>query len=258
MRSKRGLKGKQSEETSSEGFASTCSVLAVGLFALTFVFQNFMIPSSSMASTLLAGDHVVVERETLAPATEWAGFMHYREVHRGDIVVFYKPTEEANGEHIFVVKRVIGIPGDRIHLRNGIVYLNGVAQDEPQAAKPTPANYDPYVDDFPSVNPSTEPGVTAEWSATLPDHMQGSDVVVPSGNYFVMGDNRTNSMDSRFWGFLPRQNILGRPLFVYWSIVIPETGADDAPLSEQAESTLHEFIHFFDETRWSRTFHRIQ
>jgi signal peptidase I len=258
MRSKRRLKGKQSGETSSEGFASTCSVLAVGLFALTFVFQNFMIPSSSMASTLLAGDHVVVERETLAPAAKWAGFMHYREVHRGDIVVFYKPTEEANGEHIFVVKRVIGIPGDRIHLRNGIVYLNGMAQDEPQAAKPTSANYDPYVDDFPSVSPSTEPGVTAEWSATLPAHIQGPDVVVPSGNYFVMGDNRTNSMDSRFWGFLPRQNILGRPLFVYWSIVTPEAGADEAPLAEQAESTLHEFIHFFDETRWSRTFHRIQ
>jgi signal peptidase I len=258
MRTKHRSKSSESRETSSEGFASTCSVLAVGLFVLTFVFQNFVIPSSSMASTLLVGDHVVVERETLAPATKWAGFMHYREVHRGDIVVFYKPTEEANGEHMFVVKRVIGIPGDRIHLRNGIVYLNGVAQDEPQAAKPTSANYDPYVDDFPSVNPSTEPGVTAEWSASLPTHMQGPDVIVPSGNYFVMGDNRTNSMDSRFWGFLPRQNILGRPLFVYWSIVTPESGADEAPLAERAESTLHEFLHFFDETRWSRTFHRVQ
>jgi signal peptidase I len=258
MRSKRGIESKESRETSTEGFASTCSVLAVGLFVLTFVFQNFVIPSSSMASTLLAGDHVVVERETLAPVAKWAGFMHYREVRRGDIVVFYKPTEEANGEHMFVVKRVIGIPGDRIHLRNGIVYLNGVAQDEPEAAKPTSANYDPYVDDFPSVSPSTEPGVTAEWSASLPAHMQGRDLVVPAGNYFVMGDNRTNSMDSRFWGFLPRQNILGRPLLVYWSIVTPESGADEAPLGERAESTLHEFIHFFDETRWSRTFHRVQ
>jgi signal peptidase I len=258
MRSKRGSESSEPRETAPEGFASTCSVLAVGLFVLTFVFQNFVIPSSSMASTLLAGDHVVVERETLAPAAKWAAFMHYREVHRGDIVVFYKPTEEANGEHIFVVKRVIGIPGDRIHLRNGFVYLNGVAQDEPEAAKPTSANYDPYVDDFPSVSPSAEPGVAAEWSASLPAHMQGQDLVVPSGNYFVMGDNRTNSMDSRFWGFLPRQNILGRPLFVYWSIVTPESGTDEAPLAERAESTLHEFIHFFDETRWSRTFHRVQ
>jgi signal peptidase I len=258
MRSRRRLEIEESRETAFEGFASTCSVLAVGLFVLTFVFQNFVIPSSSMASTLLAGDHVVVERETLAPATKWAPLMHYREVHRGDIVVFYKPTEEANGEHTFLVKRVIGIPGDRIHLRNGIVYLNSVAQDEPQAAKPTSANYDPYVDDFPAVNPSVEPGVTAEWSASLPAHMQGPDVIVPSGNYFVMGDNRTNSMDSRFWGFLPRNNILGRPLFVYWSIVTPESGADEAPLAERTESTLHEFIHFFDETRWSRTFHRVQ
>src|ERR1700761_6135850 len=258
MRSKRGLKGKASRETSSEGFASTCSVLAVGLFALTFVFQNFVIPSSSMASTLLAGDHVLVERETLAPAPRWAPFMHYRDVHRGDIIVFYKPTQEPNGEQLYLVKRVIGIPGDRIHLRNGIVYLNGLAQNEPQAAKPTSANYDSYVDDFPSVDPSREYGVTSEWSASIKNYIHGLDLVVPSGNYFVMGDNRTNSMDSRYWGFVPRQNILGRPLFVYWSIAAPESGMEEVPLKDQASSTLHEFIHFFDETRWKRTFHPIR
>ncbi len=106
-------------ETSLEGFASTCSVLAVGLFVLTFVFQNFVIPSSSMASTLLVGDHVMVERENLAGPADWAPFVHYREIKRGDIIVFYKPVAESNGEHIPLVKRVIGIPGDRIHLRNG-------------------------------------------------------------------------------------------------------------------------------------------
>src|SRR5277367_4368833 len=169
---------KQSRETPAEGFASTCGVLAVGLFVLTFVFQNFVIPSSSMASTLLVGDHVLVERETLAPASR-VGFLHYREVHRGDVVVFYKPAEEANGEHIFLVKRVIGIPGDRIHLRSGIVYLNGVAQDEPQAAKPTAANYDPYINDFPSIDPSAGRHVTAEWSLMLPTYVQDGDLVVP-------------------------------------------------------------------------------
>jgi signal peptidase I len=257
MDSRQGPERGQSHETALEGFASTCSVVAVGLFVLSFVFQNFVIPSSSMASTLLVGDHVLVERETLVPSAKWAPFMHYREVQRGDIVVFYKPAEQPNGEHSFLVKRVIGVPGDRIHLRNGIVYLNGKAQDEPEAAKPTAANYDPYVNDFPAVDPSTEPGVTPEWSVLLPTYIHDGDVVVPAGSYFVMGDNRTNSMDSRYWGFVPRENILGRPLFVYWSIVIPESGVEEVPLPARAESTLHEAIHFFDDTRWSRTFHRI-
>ncbi|AXC11591.1 Signal peptidase I [Acidisarcina polymorpha] len=247
-----------SRETFLDGIASVFSVLAVGLFALTFIFQNFMIPSSSMASTLLAGDHVVVEREALAPPSTWASFLPYREVRRGDVVVFYKPTEETNGEHIFLVKRVIGVPGDRLHLRNGTVYLNGVAQTEPQAAKPTFANYDPYINDFPAVAPSTEPGVTAVWSLMLPTYIEDGDVVVPPGKYFVMGDNRTKSMDSRYWGFVPRENIIGHPLFVYWSIVIPESGTEEVPLSQRAGASLHELIHFFDETRWTRTFHVIK
>jgi signal peptidase I len=257
MNRKPAEESKQSRESPLEGFSSTCSVLAVGLFVLTFIFQNFVIPSPSMASTLLVGDHVVVERETLAPAANWIPFMHYREVRRGDIIVFYKPTEQPNGEHLFLVKRVIGIPGDRIHLRGGVVYLNGFAQNEPWAAKPTDANYDAYVNDFPSVNPSSEPRVTAEWSALLPEYVHGEDLNVPQNSYFVMGDNRTNSMDSRYWGFVPRENIVGRPLFVYWSIATPEFDGEETPLSERAGSTLHEFIHFFDETRWSRTFHRI-
>jgi signal peptidase I len=258
MRSKRVIDNSQHRETFFESFASACSVLAVGLFVLTFVFQNFVIPSSSMASTLLVGDHVMVEREGLAPASQWAPFLHYREVHRGDVIVFYKPVEQPNGTHIFLVKRVIGIPGDRIHLRNGIVYLNGVAQDELQAAKPTAANYDPYINDFPSIDPSMGRDVTAEWSLMLPTYVHDGDLVVPPGEYFAMGDNRTNSMDSRDWGFVPRENIVGRPLFVYWSIVMPESGADEAPISERAESTFHEFVHFFDETRWKRTFHIIE
>jgi signal peptidase I len=245
-------------ESALESFASMCSVVAVAFFIFAFLFQNFFIPSSSMASTLLVGDHVMVDRDTLAPPTRWAPFVHYRDIHRGDVIVFYKPVEEANGEHIILVKRVIGTPGDRIHLRNGIVYLNDQAQNEPEAAKPTAGSFNPYVDDFPSVSPFDQPGVTAEWSVSLPDHVHRGDLVVPPGNYFVMGDNRDDSLDSRYWGFVPRGNILGRPLFVYWSIEVPEQNSERVPLPEQARSTIDEFFHFFDRTRWSRTLHRIQ
>src|ERR1700761_5665215 len=106
------------EETPFEAFASICGVLVIGLFALTFVFQNFAIPSSSMEKTLLVGDHVLVDRITLAPPTHWAPFVHYRDVRRGDIIVFFKPGEP----DLYLVKRVVGIPGDHIHLVNGIVY----------------------------------------------------------------------------------------------------------------------------------------
>jgi signal peptidase I len=255
-----GKKKQESENTGespTQSLASTCSVLVVGLFALTFIFQNFMIPSSSMASTLLVGDHVMVERANLAPAATWAPFVFYRQVKHNDVIVFYKPIEDRNGGHTFLVKRVIGLPGDRIHLRQGIVYLNGVALNEPQAAKPTPERYDPYINDFPSVDPAVEPGVTPEWAQTVRS-LQGQDVVVPADSYFVMGDNRTNSMDSRYWGFVPRQNILGRPLLVYWSILTPESGNEDFPLDEQAGIALQHTIHFFDQTRWKRTFHIIQ
>src|SRR5271168_2266417 len=144
------------QETPLEAFASICGVLVIGLFALTFIFQNFEIPSASMEKTLLIGDHVLVDRIALAPPAKWAPFVYYRDVRRGDIIVFLKPNPET--PDLYLVKRAIGIPGDHIHLRNGIVYLNGVAQDEPQAGKPVDDGnpqhaYQPYRDDFPSVPP---------------------------------------------------------------------------------------------------------
>lgn len=246
------------EETPLEAFASICGVLAVGLFVLTFIFQNFAIPSSSMVKTLLVGDHVLVDRITLAPPAPWAPFVNYRTVHRGDIIVFYKPTVEPNGEHLFLVKRVVGIPGDRIHLRDGIVYRNGVALDEPYAGKPTDADYVPYRDDFPAVSPSESSDVTAEWTESLPSFIHGGDLAVPPGMYFAMGDNRTVSLDSRYWGFVPRANIVGRPLFVYWSFETPENQEYKTSLQDRVGWILHEAIHFFDQTRWRRTFHRVK
>lgn len=254
---KEQAKHKQ-EETPLEAFASICGVLAVGLFVLTFVFQNFAIPSSSMVRALLVGDHVLVDRITLAPPATWAPFVYYRDVRRGDIIVFYKPTVEANGEHLFLVKRVIGIPGDRIHLQDGILYRNGQRVDEPYATKPDDSDYSPYRDDFPDVPPSTSGDVTAEWAEALPGDIHNGDLVVPAGMYFCMGDNRLVSLDSRFWGFVPRKNIVGRPLFVYWSFETPESEEYKTSLGDRVGWILHETIHFFDQTRWRRTFHRVK
>lgn len=247
---------RKQEETPLEAFASICGVLVLGLFALTFIFQNFAIPSPSMVKTLLVGDHVLVDRISLAPASHWAPLVHYRDVRRHDIIVFFKPTLEANGGHLYLVKRVIGIPGDHIHLSNGTVYVNGIAQNEPYAAVATDSI--PYRDDFPSVPPGVDTDVTAEWTLDLPNHIQNGDLVVPPGYYFAMGDNRPDSLDSRYWGFVPRANIVGRPLFVYWSFRSDESDYDQTGIADRAISVGNTALHFFDKTRWGRFFHLIK
>ena len=250
-------------ETPLESLASICTVLAIGLFVMTFIFQNFEIPSASMEKTLLIGDHVLVDRIALAPPSKWAPFVYYRDVRRGDIIVFLKPNPET--PDLFLVKRAIGIPGDHIHLHNGIVYLNGVAQDEPLAGKPVDDGnpqhaFNAYRDDFPAVPPGPYDSVTATWADELPTHIQGEDLVVPPGKVFAMGDNREHSLDGRFWGFVPRENIMGRPLFNYWSF---ETTADQmdqqqATLGARVGSFFTTALHFFDRTRWKRTLHLIK
>jgi signal peptidase I len=246
------------QSTSIQELASLCSTIAVGLFVMSFLFQNFVIPSASMASTLLVGDHVVVERVSLAPSSPLARFIPYGDLKRDEPIVFFRPAPNAQGGHDILVKRVIGIPGDRIHLCHGVVYRNGVALHEPYAAMPNSTNYDPYNDDFPALSADQGHGVLATWSVDLPTHIQGEDLVVPPGYYFMMGDNRTNSFDSRYWGLVPRANLIGRPLFVYWSFKMPEDEMYKTSLTERASATLHTALHFFDETRWSRTLHRIQ
>jgi signal peptidase I len=251
-------------ETPLESLSSICTVLAVGLFVMTFIFQNFVIPSGSMEKTLLIGDHVVVDRITLAPRTSWAPFVHYRDVKRGDIIVFQKPNPvPPDPPDIVLVKRAIGIPGDRIHLRHGVVYLNGVAQDEPQAAKITndgdPDNaYSPARDDFPAEGAPY--GSTESWAQDLSSHVVGDDIVVPPGYVFAMGDNRTHSLDGRFWGFVPRENILGRPMFNYWSFeaTADQMEAQNASFGARVGSFFSTALHIFDKTRWSRTFHIIR
>ena len=243
------------EETPFEALASICSVLVIGLFILTFLAQNFVIPSGSMEKTLLVGDHLLVDRITLAPRASWMPLVHYREPKRGDIIVFLKPGEP----DMFLVKRLIGIPGDHIHLRNGVVILNGVAQNEPKSQLRPEDVYTPYKDDFPSVPTSeADDPVTAEWAVDLPTHIQGNDMVVPPGMYFMMGDNRHNSLDSRYWGFVPRANIVGRPLFNYWSFKTPEAQYEQTGIGNSIAWMGNVALHFFSDTRWKRTLHIIQ
>jgi signal peptidase I len=246
--------GIRAEETPFEALASICSVLVIGLFILTFLAQNFVIPSGSMEKTLLVGDHLLVDRITVAPKTSWMPLVHYREPRRGDVIVFFGPGQP----DVFLVKRLIGVPGDHIHLRNGVVILNGVAQNEPYA-KPWPEDVDyPYIDEFPSVPTSEGGGVTSEWAVDLPNHLQGNDLVVPPGMYFMMGDHRHDSNDGRFWGFVPRANIVGRPLFNYWSFKTPDDQIEKTSLGDSMAWMGHVVIRFFSDTRWNRTLHLVK
>jgi signal peptidase I len=251
------------EETPFEAVASVCSVLVVGLFILTFLAQNFVIPSGSMEKTLLVGDHLVVDRITLAPPAKWMPLVHYREPKRGDIIVFLKPVPDsvdADGkpQYLILVKRLIGVPGDHIHLHNGIVSINGVAQAQPYAVPTTYENHTDFLDEFPSVAASTQPDSTEAWAVEFPSHLEDGDLVVPQGKYFMMGDNRHRSLDSRFWGFVPRANIMGRPLFNYWSFKTPEDQYLQTGLASNVAWMGHVALHFFSDTRWSRTFHRTR
>jgi len=251
---------EEQKETMLEGLASICTVLAVGIFLMAFAFQNFEIPSASMENTLLIGDHLMVDRVTLSPATKWAPFVHYRPVQRGDIIVFYKPNPES--PDLILVKRAIALPGDKIHLEHGIVYINGVAQKEPYALMPDDGNpqhaYDQIRDEFPRFGAPPSEMTTAEWVQELPSHIVNGDLVVPPETVFAMGDNRTESADGRFWGFVPDENIVGRPMFVYWSFKTPEDQEEKTGIGDRVSFMGHVILHIFDGTRWKRTFHVVR
>jgi signal peptidase I len=239
------------QETPVEFLASLAAVLVTGLFIITFVMQAFEIPSSSMENTLLIGDHVFVNRVQFAPRTSWIGpLIPYRDIKRGDIVVFLHPNPAENG--MYVVKRIMGIPGDRIHLKDGVVYRNGEALKEPYTLYTPGFGFVDYRDNFPAVPPSESYNVAPYWEQELPTHIQNGDLVVPPDHYFAMGDHRDVSLDSRFWGFIPKENVIGRPMFIYWSFETPSDQYLKTSFSERIQWAAHEVIHFFGETHWDR------
>jgi len=202
-----------------EALASLLRTVVAALFLLTFVLQPYLIPSESMEHTLLVGDFLLVNKQAFAPPgkpgslSRW--LMPYREVARGDIVVFHHLQPP------YLVKRVMGVPGDRLRIEDGRVTVNGLVLDEPYAAfEPTARN--PFREEFPG-RVYTDPEVDPAWWEQMQSLTRDGELVVPEGQYFVLGDNRNHSKDSRFWGFVPRAQIVARPLVIYFSLSRPST-----------------------------------
>lgn len=252
-----GKKPEKKKETLPESVAGLAEVLVSGLFIITFVMQSFVIPTPSMENTLLIGDHLFVDRLAPAAKSSYTGpVLPYRQVHRGDIVVFIHPDHEQY-PNTYVVKRIMGIPGDKIHLRNGEVYRNGEKLNEPYKIRRN-GDYVPYRDEFPALSTADVRGISYYWPLKLRESIQGEDLVVPPDNYFAMGDNREQSLDSRYWGFIPQENIIGRPLFIYWSFVTPPNEYERTTMAERASFLLYQIVHFFSKTRWDRTFRWVK
>jgi signal peptidase I len=230
--------------------------LVVALFIITFVAQPFDIPSGSMENTLLIGDHLLADRVRLAPPAAWApGLLPYRALQHGDIVVFLATKNDvslggtAPGTHI--VKRLIGLPGDHLKLVHGTVYRNGKALNEPYVI--TTGMYDPARDDWPNGGPLLQ--TAPEWALDQMQYVHDGELVVPAGEYFCMGDNRDNSLDSRYWGFVPAANMIGRPSVIYWSYRSSEADYVPGTVLDRIGGLVDTLIHLPTRTRWTRTFH---
>ena len=199
-----------SKEWALEWVKSIGFALVVWLVLRTFLFEAFRIPSESMENTLLVGDYLLVDKLHFGSDGFWGHFLPYRKVKRGDIVVFHYPIHPS--EHF--VKRVIGIPGDRVRMIDGRVYVNGKLTIEPYArySRPNDGGIEArFRDDFPRTDLPVA-GLNGAWWLEMRKMVDEGQLIVPEDNYFVMGDNRDDSLDSRYWGFVPGQNIVGRPL----------------------------------------------
>ena len=233
-----------------ENLLSLFSTAVLALFFFAFVAQAFEIPTGSMEDTLLVGDRPFVDRVAFAPRTSWLGpLLPYQEIRSGDLVVFKHPAQP---DRIHLVKRVIGRPGDRLRIVNRQLIVNGHLKDEGYKV-----HKDGRVEDFRDNFPSQAPeAVYPAWREEMPKNVRDGWLVVPPGHYFVMGDNRDNSLDSRYWGFVPRENILGRPWALLWSLDLEpqdfqRTGLDRVAGALKTVATLPL------KTRWRRLFRII-
>jgi signal peptidase I len=228
----------------------------LAIFGTTFVLQAFKIPTGSMETTLLIGDHLIVNKFAFAFQRGWLRhILPYQNPKRGDIVVFKFPggpeDQQEPGEHF--VKRLVGLPGDRIRIVNRQVFVNGQPLSDPFVHHTSIGESRPG-DDFPPSSSDYLSGSTIAWSEDIQNHVQNGELVVPSDRYFMMGDNREQSWDSRFWGFVPAELVSGRPLFIYWSFETPRDEYTQTSISDEVSQTADLIFHFFTKTRWGRTF----
>jgi signal peptidase I len=228
------------KSTLREYFESIVIAVILALFIRTFVVQAFKIPTGSMENNLLIGDHLLVNKFVFGPSESGieTSLLPLGTIRRGDVVVFKYPEEP---ERDFI-KRVIGLPGERIELRQKKVYVNGTPLDEPYVHFLEP------------------PGVHSANSeiTSLDVREQFGPVTVPANQYFVMGDNRDNSQDSRYWGFLPRDYVKGKALIIYWSYEADREDYEETGAADTVRGFGSVFAHFFTRTRWDRMLHQIR
>jgi signal peptidase I len=228
--------------------------ILLALFGTTFIVQAFKIPSESMEPTLLVGDHLLVNKFLFEGDGAWYDkLLPYRPVRRGDVIVFKFPYDN----HPHYVKRVIGLPGDRIRIVRQQVYVNGRRLVEPYVVH-DPSTDDPFADNFPPTNRNfNEFGLRPEWAGRIMQYIQKDELVVPAAHYFVMGDNRDHSWDSRYWGFVDRDAIMGRPMVIYWSVDATAQDYSDRSVLGSIHGIEQTLFHLAARTRWHRMLREV-
>jgi len=228
--------------------------ILLALFGTTFILQAFKIPSQSMEPTLLVGDHLLVNKFIFEGSGSWyEKMLPYRAVRRADIVVFKFPFDD----HPHYVKRVIGLPGDRIRIVDEQVYVNGTRLIETYVVH-DPSADDPYADNFPPSDAGFPKwGIRSEWAQEIMSSVRNGELLVPPDHFFVMGDNRDRSWDSRYWGFVDRQAIMGRPMLIYWSVAATAEDYNDRSLLGTLRGIEDGLIHLSSRTRWNRMLREV-
>lgn len=257
MPSARKLSPKRTSqiERKRNGIAEWAATILLLLFGTTTLAQAFVIPTGSMEDTLLIGDHLLVDKLAYSPASSLSKYLlPYQEPKHGDIFVFQYPPDIS----LTLVKRLIGVPGDRLKIDHGVVYRNGIRLNEPYVYHKYA--YDPALDNFPTAccRPVKEELAQRAQREMIEHNVLNGELIIPPDMYFAMGDNRDDSSDSRYWGFVPRDNIVGKPFLIYWSY----RATTEDLVGETADSMFTHFVdlgeHFFTRTRWERTFKLVR